>query len=196
MKRFSFRKGPLCGNNHLNQNIVTLRLQELGRASKSIDRKVPLRHLPRRSLDLLDVYTALNRTHPENIFPGDRLHRLVRPPHCLIDSPSRSGWIASETRRNVQNHTDVAIDLLLVSNDFVWSYSYLAILKNLIGARIRSNTSAETQSLMDIRRFRITFASIQKIRVGHQSADSGLLEEFRVLGLVIRIQKRANIRVG
>src|SRR5205823_1731331 len=106
-----------------------------------------LRHLPRRSLDLLDVYTALNRTHPENIFPGDRLHRLVRPPHCLIDSPSRSGWITSETRRNVQNHTDVAIDLLLVSNDFVWSYSYLAILKNLIGARIRSNTSAEPRVL-------------------------------------------------
>src|SRR6266705_459459 len=196
MKRFPFRKDPLGGHDHLHYNIVALRLKELSRASQRINRKISLRHLPRGSLDLIDMDPALDRTHPENLPPSHRLHRLVRPPHCLIDSPSRPGRVASETRRNVQNHTDVAIDLFLVSNDFVWFYSYLAILEDLIGARIRSNAPAETQSLVNIRRFRITVASLQEIRVGHQGIDSGLLEEFRLQCLVVRIQHWEHVRGG
>src|SRR6266487_5417950 len=140
MQRLASWKNLSCCNDHLSKNIISLRLHEFRRASQSVDRKVPLRHLGRGPFNFAKMDPSLYWTHPKDIPTGHRCQGLIRPPHGLVHGPSCTARIASEASGDVENYANVSVDSFLVSDDFVRFYSHLAIFKDLISTRICSNT--------------------------------------------------------
>src|SRR5438445_12841583 len=96
--------------------------------------------------------SPLDWTHPKNILPVDSLESFVRFATSLVNSPSGSSRIAVKAGWKVKNHTDVSVNLLLVSHDLRGLHAYMSVLKNLVRPRIRRHSLLETQGPVNILR--------------------------------------------
>src|SRR4029077_5880839 len=157
------RETPLGGDNHIHQDIETLRFHQFGWATQCKNRKRPLPHLTGGPCDLLDVDSALDGTHPENVLSLDSLEGLVCSANCLVNSPSSSLRIAVEARWKIKNYSDVSFNLFLVSDNLRWLHPYMPILKNLVCPRVCRNRLVEPKRSMYIL-WRLTWSpSLQEV---------------------------------
>ena len=67
-------------------------------------------------------------TYPEDVFPSDDFESSVRASNRLVDCPSCARGIASKPSRDVENHTDVSVNLLLVGNYLLGLYPHMTVL--------------------------------------------------------------------
>src|SRR2546425_1647742 len=96
--------------------------------------------------------SPLDWTHPKNILPVDSLESFVCSANSLVNSPSGSSRIAVKAGWKVKNHTDVSVNLLLVSHDLRGLHAYMSVLKNLVCPGICCHSIFETEGPVNILR--------------------------------------------
>src|SRR5207245_7461874 len=139
-----------------------------------------LSHLHRGPSDFFDVDSALDWTHPEDIFPLDSLQSLVCSPSRLVNSPSGSSSIAMKARWKIKNYCNVSVNLLLVSNDLRGLPPHMSVLKNLVCPGICCHSIFETEGPVNVLRQLTRSTPLQEVSIGHYRFDAGLAIEFRI----------------